>query len=397
VNTSANTLDLTGVRLDVRSGHLKLGGASCDGRSLGVTNRYITLNGKPFFVISGEFQFSRCPAQYWEEELLKMKAAGINTIASYFFWIHHEERKGVFDWSSDRDARRFVELCARHDLYFIARIGPFVHGECRNGGLPDWLYGQPFETRSNDPRYLACVERWYRGIGDQLRGLMFKDGGPVICVQLDNEYGHSSAPWSADGHNSGTGESEWTPKGRYGVAHLKELKRLAIEAGFETPLYTITAWGSPIIESESLPVYGGYAYPFWMDKPAPSALYVFRAGPADPEYPMVMAEMQGGMVCRYDNRPVVPPRSTEAYALMTIASGCNFLGYFPFRGGSQAIGAVGPTNEYRLPRISWDFQAPIGEYGEVRDGCRYLKVLHMFLDSFGNGNYSGARPQRAGT
>lgn len=91
--------------------------------------------------------------------------------------------------------RRFIELCGQRGLNFVLRIGPFVHGEWRNGGLPDWLYGQPFGVRSNDPRYLAHVGRFYNEIGAQVEGLLFRDGGPIIAIHIENEYMHAGAPW----------------------------------------------------------------------------------------------------------------------------------------------------------------------------------------------------------
>jgi hypothetical protein len=234
-----------------------LGGSDEQGNTLDLTNYYLTWNGEPFFVISGEFHYSRYPAAYWEEELLKIKAGGINTVATYIFWIFHEEKQGSFEWAGQKNLRRFIELCARHDLKVLLRIGPFAHGEWRNGGLPDWLYGQPFEVRSNDLGYLACVERYYAEIGRQVHGLLFKDGGPIIGIQIENEYMHAGAPWEVV---DPVRDVEWITAGRQGADHLKPLKALAHKAGLNVPLYLVTAWGAPIIEDETLPVYGGYAY-----------------------------------------------------------------------------------------------------------------------------------------
>jgi hypothetical protein len=389
----SNNLDLRVPNKEIRSGHIRLGGTNPEGQCIQVTNAFITLNGKPFVGISGEFQFSRFPHLYWEDELLKMKAAGINIIATYVFWIHHEDQKGIFNWSGDKDLRHFVQLCAKLGLWVTARIGPFAHGECRNGGFPDWLYGQPFEVRSNDPLYLACVARFYQEIGRQLDGLLFKDGGPVINLQLDNEYAASGAPWDTADRSQ---DLEWLPSGSGGEEHMLKLRELARAAGIITPLLSLTAWGSPIIDSESLPVHGGYAYPVWIDTPAPSDMYLFRDLGQDPPsppqdihyrvpdfYPPMMAEMQGGIQTRINNRPVVPPASTEAYALVTLGSGCNYIGYYIYHGGSNPLVSGGRANEKLHPQVSYDFQAPIGEYGEVRDASRYLKTLHLFLQSFG--------------
>ena len=121
----------------------------------------------------GEIHFSRLPHEYWEEAILKMKSGGINVISTYVFWSIHEEKEGVFDWSGDRDLRHFLELCKKHNLNVLVRIGPFCHGEIRNGGIPDWIYGRPFEVRSNDEGYLFYAKRLYHNIAEQLKGLYY--------------------------------------------------------------------------------------------------------------------------------------------------------------------------------------------------------------------------------
>ena len=128
------------------------------------TNYYMEVNGRPYFAVSGEFHYSRYPYQLWEDELIKMKMSGVNIVSTYVFWNHHEEEEGVFDWSGNKNLRFFVDLCGKHGLYVIIRVGPFCHGEVRNGGIPDWLYGRPFDLRSNDEGYLSYVRRLYSEI-----------------------------------------------------------------------------------------------------------------------------------------------------------------------------------------------------------------------------------------
>lgn len=365
---------------------LKMGGQDPLGNTFGANSFFLTRNDKPFFLISGEFHYVRFPSTEWSHELAKIKAGGVNTVASYVFWNYHEPRRGSFDWHGEKDLRRFIELCAEQDLYFVLRVGPFVHGEWRNGGLPDWLYGQPFNVRSNDPRYLAHVERLYAEIAAQVRGLFFADGGPIIAVQLENEYMHCGAPWETNPF----GETEWVPAGFEGAEHLQALKQIAHRVGLDAPYTFITAWGgAPILEDESLPVYSEYAYPTWIDQPPRSMAYLFQDKHARPipepthrvpnVYPVMMAEQQGGIQVRYNNRPIVPARSTEAMTLINIGSGCNVLGYYMYHGGTTPPGYA----ERLHPQRSYDFQAPLGEYGQVRANYRSLKLLHQFLDAYG--------------
>ncbi len=112
----------------------KLGGANSFGESYSFTNYYLEKDGQPYFGISGEFHYSRYHCEDWEDEIIKMKMCGITIIPTYVFWNHHEEEQGIFDWEANKDIRRFVELCGKHCLGVILRIGPFAHGEVRNGG-----------------------------------------------------------------------------------------------------------------------------------------------------------------------------------------------------------------------------------------------------------------------
>ena len=110
-----------------------------DGGSITLNSRYLLRNGRPWLPVMGEFHYTRVPDQRWEQEILKMKAGGVQIVSTYVIWIRHEEIEGQFDWSGRRDLRRFIELCAKHGMEVQLRIGPWVHGEVRNGGFPDWL------------------------------------------------------------------------------------------------------------------------------------------------------------------------------------------------------------------------------------------------------------------
>ena len=370
------------------------------GETLSFTNYYLQKNGKPFFGISGEFHYSRMPETRWEDELIKMKMCGINVVTSYVFWIHHEEEEGRFDFSGRRDIRRFVELCAKHGLYVILRVGPFAHGEVRNGGLPDWLYGKPFEVRTLNEGFLYYTGRFYSQIGQQTEGLFYKDGGPIIGVQIDNEYMHSSAAWEIT-----TGISdEWVFSGNEGDAYMLRLKELAAEKGLTPAFYTCTAWGGAIAPDSMMPLWGGYSYRPWIfyshkgEHPATEE-YIYQdfhnngvvcTNDFKPRYkpedrPYACCEMGGGMMCCYYYRFRFPYKSVDAMANIKMASGSNFLGYYMFQGGSNPLGRHGTfLNEAQVPKISYDYQAALGEFGQVRESYRRLKTIHYFAAAFGD-------------
>lgn len=354
-------------------------------------------DGRPWLATMGEFHFSRYPQEEWRDELLKIKAGGIEILATYVFWIHHEEVRGDFDFSGRRDLRRFIELCREVDLPVILRIGPWGHGEVRNGGLPEWLLDQPLlQLRSDDPAYLEHVRPFFRQVARQAQGLLWKDGGPVLGVQLENEY--------------------WGPP-----AHLVTLKRMAIDAGLDVPLYTRTGWPElpePMPLDEMLPLHGGYAEGFWDRELTPmpgnywrdfrfshqreaSSVATDHFGAVEMNddeearhYPFLTCELGGGMITSYHRRVLVDPRDILAIPVVKLGSGSNLPGYYMYHGGVNPESKTGltlnerqatrNTNYNDLPVKTYDFQAPIGEAGQVRPHYHLLRRLHTFLRDFGS-------------
>ncbi|MDR6337444.1 hypothetical protein HNQ91_000466 [Filimonas zeae] len=407
-------IDAAVPEVNIYSHHLKLGGSSAAGSSITVNNYYISVDGKPMVPVTGEFHFTRYPRMYWEESIEKMKAGGINVIATYVFWNLHEEKEGVFAWEGDKDLRYFMELCKKHNIYAIVRVGPFCHGEIRSGGLPDWLLGSPLNIRSDDSLYLSYVERLYNQIGMQLQGLYYKNDGPVIGIQIENEYQHSAAPWgltypgqpmdmtaaerdlSVTQEGVGISDVKNSHAGS-GNGHMKKLKLLAIKAGMDVPLYTATGWGNAaIIPNESLPVTAAYAYPFWTPKRDYSPFFLYKNMHRKPDYapvryhpedyPAFAAELGSGIMSVYTRRPIAVHQSMDAMINRCLGSGANGIGYYMYHGGSTPRGERSFMSDeaYGLPKISYDFQAPIGEYGQVREGFHRLKLLHFFLRDFGH-------------
>lgn len=375
-------------------------GTDPKGNVISFTNYYMEMNGKPFYGISGEFHFSRCEETYWEDEIIKMKMNGINIISTYVFWIHHEEEKGVFRFDGRRNARRFIELCKKHGMFVIIRIGPFNHGEVRNGGFPDWLYGMDCELRSLDETYLFYVHRLFKELGKQFDGLYYKNGGAIIAAQIDNEYQHSAAGWEI---TTGVSE-EWIPTGADGNNYMRKIKEMVKEAGIDVPFYTCTGWGGAATPTnEMLPLWGGYAFWPWIfyshkgEHPVtPEYIYrdfhnneVPKTYNFEPFYqpesmPYACCEMGGGMMCSYNYRFDLPFESVDAMANVKLASGCNLLGYYMFKGGTNPKGQKTPfLNESQVPKLSYDYQAPIGEYGQKRPSYDRLKRIHLFVEEWG--------------
>ena len=359
-----------------------------------VTNKYLLKNKIPWLPTMGEFHFSRYPEDLWEKEILKIKFGGIQIIATYLFWIYHEEIEGEFDWSGNKNVRKFVELCKKHDMFVFLRVGPWAHGECRNGGFPDWLLQKGCNLRTDDPLYLEYVERWYREIAKQVDGLYFEQDGPIIGIQLENELYNNKE-------------------------HIITLKKIANKVGLRAPIYTVTGWGpkggASFPEGEVIPVFGGYPEAPWEQHtkelpPNPNFFFTYLRNDtgigndllsssndvlSDDQavfnYPFWTCELGGGVQKTYHRRPYINPDDVGAIALVKLGSGCTLLGYYMYHGGRHAIGKLSTLQESKdtgypndYPVISYDFQAPLGEFGEVRRHYHILRNLHMFVQDFGD-------------
>ena len=358
------------------TGYFKLGTTKNPaGHELSLNSRSLLLDGQPWFPVMGEFHYTRVPAAEWREELLKMKAGGIDIVATYVFWIHHEEIEGQWDWSERRDLKKFVQTCNEVGLKVLVRCGPWCHGEVRNGGFPDWVQAhKDWKLRSTDTNFLAAVKGLYTQIATQLHGEYWKDGGAVIGIQVDNEF-------------------------RGSPAYLMALKQLAIGAGIDVPYYTKTGWPplpKPLPLGELMPLFGGYADGFWLrDTTAMPGdewkKYLFSGTRTDAAigvdqlgkqkardqddislYPYLCCEIGGGMETSYHRRIWLRPEDTESLVLAQFGSGTSLLGYYMYHGGQNPEGKLTTLNESQasgypndLPVKSYDFNAPIGEYGQL--------------------------------
>ena len=357
----------------------------------------LIIDGRRVCPVMGEVHYSRIPADEWKAEVRKMKEGGVTIIACYVFWNHIEEIEGQFDWSGQRNLRAFLEICQQELLPVVLRMGPFCHGEVRCGGIPDWVISSGCESRSEDPQFLGYVQRLYRQIFTQVQGLQWKDGGPVIAAQFDNEYG---------GHGS----------------YLMTLKRIANEIGFDLPFYTRTGWPelkTPVPFGEMIPLYGDYADGFWERSIEETAGNYYKAfnfsasqvsGAIGSEqldysavndkkqattnqYPYFTCELGGGMMTAYHRRPYVYPEDAYSMAVVKLGSGSNLLGYYMYHGGTNPEGKLGYLNEKQatpatnwndLPVKTYDFQAPLNEFGQRNPHYYMLRKLHLFMEDWGD-------------
>lgn len=353
----------------------------------------LLIDGRRVMPVMGEVHYSRIPAEEWQTEVKKMREGGVTMLACYVFWNHIEETEGVFRWDGQRSLRRFIEICDEAEMPVVLRVGPFCHGEVRNGGIPDWVFTKGCKTRSEDSLFLHYTTLLYRQIFTQVQGLQWKDGGPVIAMQFDNEY---------RGHGS----------------YLMRLKSIAQEIGFNLPFYTRTGWpelASPVPFGEMIPLYGDYADGFWERSLAETAgnyykafnFRNFRSSTAiateqlgeqkerltegDEMYPYFTCELGGGMMTAYHRRPYLYPEDAYSLAVVKLGSGSNLLGYYMYHGGTnpEGIGTLHETqrtpatNYNDMPVKNYDFQAPLGEFGQPYPHYYTLRKLHLFMQDYG--------------
>ena len=349
------------------------------GHEITLDSRSFFLDGKPWIPVSGEFHYSRYPRAEWRDELLKMKAGGITVVSTYVFWIHQEEVQGQWDWTGQRSLRDFLKLCQEVGLKAFVRMGPWSHGEVRNGGFPDWVQHSGTRLRTADPAFMELVKPLYAEEAKQMQGLLWKDGGPVIGVQLDNE--------CAD------------------AAYLLALKALARAEGIDVPYYAVTGWQGGLPAKDLIPLFGGYCDGFWggsletyrkeflfspvrdtgdlgaqmTDKnPASSRLIA--------QFPYACVEIGAGMMSSYKKRIKIDPDAVAALALAKLGSGSNLQGYYMYQGGINPDGKLTTLEEDhpdQMPVKDYDFQTALGACGQVREQFHLLREQHLFLRDFG--------------
>ncbi len=155
-----------------------------------IGDKTFLLNGKPFVVKAAEVHYPRIPRPYWEHRIQMCKALGMNTLCLYVFWNIHEQREGEFDFTGNNDVAAFCSLAQKNGMYVIVRPGPYVCAEWEMGGLPWWLLKKKdIRLRERDPYFMERVKIFEEKVGEQLKGLTIQNGGPIIMIQVENEYG----------------------------------------------------------------------------------------------------------------------------------------------------------------------------------------------------------------
>jgi beta-galactosidase len=311
--------------------------------TFGIEGEHFVLDGKPFVIRSGEMHYQRVPHQYWHDRMKKMRALGLNTLTTYVFWNVHEPKPGVWDFTGDLDLKAYLKAAQEEGLFVLLRPGPYVCAEWDLGGLPAWLLAnKEMKIRTKDPQFLAAAERYIKKVGEIATPLQVAKGGPILMVQVENEYG------------SFGNDHEYTG------AILKMLR----DAGFDGMLYTADG-------SEDKMFAGG---------PLPGILAAINFGASDdPEkefanfakfrtgVPKMVGEFWTGWFDHWGENHHRTDAAKEAKNLDWLLSRGIGVNLYMVHGGTTwgPMAGANLDDRYEPDISSYDYDAPIDEAGRL--------------------------------
>jgi len=300
------------------------------------------LDGKPFQIISGEMHYARIPREYWRDRLKKARAMGLNTISTYVFWNAHEPKPGVYDFSGNLDAAAFIRTAQEEGLYVILRPGPYSCAEWDLGGFPAWLLADPnIVLRSTDQKFLGPAERWLNRLGQELAPLQLARGGPILAVQVENEYG-------SFGNDK---------------AYLKRIRDALRNAGFADSLL-FTADGGDELFAGTLPdVHAAVNFGPGDAKTEIPKLQKFRPG-----RPVLNSEYWDGWFDHWGEHHHATNASEQAQEIDWMLSQGYSINLYMFHGGTSfgfMSGANWDHQEYQPDVTSYDYDSPVSESGAL--------------------------------
>ena len=311
------------------------------------------LDGKPFQIISGEMHPARIPREYWRHRIQMAKAMGCNTIAAYVFWNYHETKEGQFDFSSgNHNIAEFIRICKEEGIWVLLRPGPYVCAEWDFGGLPTYLLNYPdIKVRCMDPRYMTAVTRYINRLSQEVKSLQCTNGGPILMVQVENEYGS------------------------YGndKAYLYALKKLWVKNGITVPFYTADGPTQFMLDAG-----GVEGAAIGLDSGTSEADFE-QAKKQNPKVPSFSSETYPGWLTHWGEKWARPDtnslkkeiefllKNKKSFNLYVVHGGTNF-------GYTAGANAFSPT-QFQPDITSYDYDAPINEQGRPTPKYYMLRRL----------------------
>ena len=297
------------------------------------------LSGKPFVVKAAELHYPRIPQPYWEHRIKMCKALGMNTICLYVFWNIHEQQEGVFDFSGQNDVAAFCRLCQKNGMYVIVRPGPYVCAEWDMGGLPWWLLKKKdIRLREQDPYFMERVRIFEQKVGEQLASLTIQRGGPIIMIQVENEYG-----------SYGTDKPY--------VSEIRDCLRSIY--GAEMTLFQCD-WASNF-ENNGL---NDLVWTMNFGTGANIDAQFKRLGELRPDAPKMCSEFWSGWFDKWGARHETRPAADMVAGIdRMLSKGISFSLYMTHGGTSFGHWAGANSPGFAPDVTSYDYDAPINEYG----------------------------------
>ena len=312
---------------------------------------HFLLDGEPFLIKAAEIHYARIPAEYWEHRIQMCKALGMNTICIYVFWNNHEEEEGVFNFEGERELSRFLKLCQKHDMWVIVRPGPYVCAEWEMGGLPWWLLKKEnMELRSLNKDFMQAVGRFQRRLAKELQPFMLKNGGNILMVQVENEFG-----------------SYGTDK-----AYMSAMRDSLRAAGWEGTAMFQCDWSSNFQNNALDDLiwtlnFGTNANPLSQFK----TLRTIR-----PDAPLMCSEYWSGWFDGWGRKHETRSADAMVKGIGTmLENGISFSLYMTHGGTSFAHWAGANNTHFSPDCTSYDYDAPINEQGAATDKYHKLRAL----------------------
>ena len=299
------------------------------------------LNGQPFVVKAAELHYPRIPRPYWDQRIKMCKALGMNTVCLYVFWNIHEQQEGKFDFTGNNDVAAFCRLAQKNGMYVIVRPGPYVCAEWEMGGLPWWLLKKKdIRLREDDPYFLARVKAFEAEVGRQLAPLTIQNGGPIIMVQVENEYGS------------------------YGVnkQYVSQIRDIVKASGFDKVTLFQCDWASNF-ENNGL---DDLLWTMNFGTGSNIDAQFKRLKQLRPETPLICSEFWSGWFDKWGARHETRPAKAMVEGIDEMLSKNISFSLYMTHGGTSFGHWAGANSPGFAPDVtSYDYDAPINEYGHA--------------------------------
>ncbi|NUP53036.1 MAG: beta-galactosidase [Catenulispora sp.] len=316
---------------------------------LDITDDGFALDGRPFRIVSGGLHYFRVHPAQWPDRLRKARLMGLNTVDTYVPWNLHEPRPGTFDFDGILDLAAFLDQAAAEGLHVLLRPGPYICAEWEGGGLPSWLLAEPgMVLRSTEPGFLAAVDRYLDALMDIVLPRLGTRGGPILAVQVENEYGAYG----------------------FDTVYLEQLAQALLSRGIDVPLFTSDQPGD--LAAGALP---GVLSTANFGGKVTASLAALRA--QQPTGPLMCTEFWNGWFDHWGGIHSVRSAEDAGAALDEMLQAGASVNFYMFHGGTN-FGFTNGANDkgtYRATVTSYDYDSPLDEAGDVTEKYRRFRSI----------------------